>query len=150
MYTTHHGYDRVREHSSAPATQAIDQATEARIERLKRSGSAIEAGRRLADLDREWDIDRALMMIFSGVGGLTFSLGLSRVRSFRKANGWLYLFGAQLAFLGLHAAYGWCPPIAVLRRLGFRTQKEIQAEREIVEAIARSREMAGVERLDDV
>ena len=44
------------------------------------------------------------------------------------------LFSAQLAFLGVHAAYGWCPPVALLRRMGFRTQKEIQAERELVEA----------------
>jgi len=139
MYSTDHGFDRVRAHSSATATEAIDQATEARIERLKRNGGPMEAGRRLAELDREWDIDRAVMLAFAGAGGLSFSLGLSRVRPFKKANGWLYLFGAQLAFLGLHAAYGWCPPVALLRRLGFRTQKEIQAERELVEAIARSR-----------
>ena len=28
-----------------------------------------------------------------------------------------------------HALQGWCPPLAVLRRLGFRTAKEINEER---------------------
>ena len=64
MYSTDHGFDRVRAHSSATATETIDQATEARIERLKRNGGPMEAGRRLSELDREWDIDRALMLTF--------------------------------------------------------------------------------------
>jgi hypothetical protein len=29
-----------------------------------------------------------------------------------------------------HAAIGWCPPLPVFRRLGFRTEREILAERE--------------------
>lgn len=130
------GFDRVRARSSASVTDKIDQATEARVERLKHTGP-VEAGRRLAELDREWDIDRALMLLFAGVGGLTFSLGHARMGAFRKWNRWLSLFSVQLAFLGVHAAYGWCPPVALLRRLGFRTQKEIQAEREVVEAFCR-------------
>lgn len=35
----------------------------------------------------------------------------------------------QLAFLGLHALVGWCPPAALYRRLGFRTSREIESER---------------------
>jgi hypothetical protein len=129
------GFDRVRARSSASATREIDLATEARVSRLRRAGP-VEAGRRLGELDREWDIDRALMLLFSGLGGLTFSLGVRRTRPWKtRGNGWLYVFSTQLAFLGIHAAYGWCPPIALLRRLGFRTQKEIQAERNAVDAL---------------
>jgi hypothetical protein len=28
-----------------------------------------------------------------------------------------------------HALQGWCPPVPVLRRLGYRTQPEIEEER---------------------
>jgi hypothetical protein len=32
-------------------------------------------------------------------------------------------------FLFQHALQGWCPPVPVLRRLGFRTAREIDIER---------------------
>jgi hypothetical protein len=131
------GRDRVRAHSAATVNERIDLETEARLARMRGAPSR-EIGRRLGQLDREWDIDRALMALFSGLGGLTFSLGVRNAGPFRKGNGWLYLFGAQLAFLGIHAAVGWCPPAALLRRLGFRTQKEIEVERRALEALPSS------------
>jgi len=33
------------------------------------------------------------------------------------------------AFLLQHAIQGWCPPVPILRRLGFRTADEINRER---------------------
>ena len=47
----------------------------------------------------------------------------------QRRKGFLYLFAAQLGFLLLHGTVGWCPPASVLRRLGVRTQREIEAER---------------------
>ncbi|MEI9949057.1 MAG: hypothetical protein WDO74_08755 [Pseudomonadota bacterium] len=47
----------------------------------------------------------------------------------RRRKGFLYLFSAQLGFLLLHGIVGWCPPASLFRRLGFRTQREIEAER---------------------
>ena len=38
-------------------------------------------------------------------------------------------------FLAQHALQGWCPPLPVLRKLGFRTQKEIQRERHAVKKL---------------
>jgi hypothetical protein len=32
-------------------------------------------------------------------------------------------------FMVQHALQGWCPPIALLRRLGVRTAREIEEER---------------------
>ena len=32
-------------------------------------------------------------------------------------------------FLFQHAIQGWCPPVPILRRLGFRTSYEIEEER---------------------
>jgi hypothetical protein len=74
------------------------------------------------------------MANFAVLGGLTFALGLRSIRARRKANGWLVLFGTQLGFLLFHSVYGWCPPVPVLRRLGFRTAREIEAERHAIAA----------------
>jgi hypothetical protein len=34
-----------------------------------------------------------------------------------------------LGFLLQHAVQGWCPPIALFRRIGIRTRREIDAEK---------------------
>jgi hypothetical protein len=38
-------------------------------------------------------------------------------------------------FFMQHALQGWCPPLPVFRRLGFRTQYEIEQERYALKAI---------------
>jgi hypothetical protein len=117
--------DRVRAHTASYVNQRIDRLAEASVARCAAAGrDAIIV--RLKDLDREWDIDRLLMTNFAILGMVTNELGRSRVpgREFFK----LFL-RVQQAFQLLHATVGWCPPVVLLRRLGFRTQKEIQAER---------------------
>ncbi len=98
--------------------------------------AAVAAGpdailRRLVKL--EWDVDRALMVNFAVAGAASFTAGLLRYTRTpplsRRRKGFLYLFAAQLGFLLLHGTVGWCPPASVFRRLGFRTQREIEAER---------------------
>jgi hypothetical protein len=37
----------------------------------------------LDELDREWDVDRALMANFAIVGGVTFAVGVNRMRARR-------------------------------------------------------------------
>jgi hypothetical protein len=39
------------------------------------------------------------------------------------------MFFTQMGFLANHAIRRWCPPMPVLRRLGFRSDHEISAER---------------------
>jgi hypothetical protein len=41
---------------------------------------------------------------------------------------WILFPGLVLSFLLLHAFQGWCPPVPLLRRLGVRTQEEIDRE----------------------
>jgi hypothetical protein len=135
------GVDRVRDHTSGPVNERIDRLTEARLEEY-RDAPPEEIGRRIAELDREWDADRALMLNFSLLGGLTSALAMRQVHKRRgrfDRNPFLYLFGAQLSFLALHATVGWCPPVPLFRRLGFRTSKEIQRERSALEAMLRER-----------
>jgi hypothetical protein len=103
--------------------ERIDARTRARLDRLVDEEDAEGTQQRLEELAREWDIDRAVMAVFATVGGLALLLGYTRARR------WHALLGAQLGFLLYHAVVGWCPPVAVLRRLGFRTNHEICAER---------------------
>jgi hypothetical protein len=42
---------------------------------------------------------------------------------------------AVQGFFMQHALSGWCPPLPVLRRLGFRTQYEIEQERYALKAL---------------
>jgi hypothetical protein len=131
-------WDRVRARTGAKANARIDRGVAARLARLRTNPTA-SLLRHLAELDREWDVDRALMANFAVLGGLSLSLGVSRRNPWRRRNPWLALFGTQLGFLLFHALAGWCPPLPVLRRLGFRTQKEIDVERRCVEHMLRER-----------
>jgi len=124
--------DRVREHTAPKVNERIDRTTEGSVDACISNGP--EAIRqRLAELDHEWDVDRALMVNFAVVGGAAFSVGLARYASTpmlaRRRTGFLSFFGTQLGFLLLHGVVGWCPPASLFRRLGFRTQREIEAER---------------------
>ncbi|MBP7148834.1 MAG: DUF2892 domain-containing protein [Acidobacteria bacterium] len=83
---------------------------------------------RLAELDREWDIERAIEMNASILALSGTLLGL-RDRRF------LLLPLVVGGFLLQHALQGWCPPVPVLRRFGFRTRGEIEAERHALKAL---------------
>ncbi|HSK01165.1 MAG TPA: hypothetical protein VK932_07985 [Kofleriaceae bacterium] len=122
--------DRVREHSSAAVNQRIDRAARGAIVELV-SPDAIRA--RLAELDREWHLDRALMGVFSVLGTLTARAGMRSIARRGRLGLWGLLFFTQMGFLAHHAVRGWCPPVAVLRRLGIRTSQEIGAERAALE-----------------
>jgi hypothetical protein len=82
-----------------------------------------EIDQRLRELDEEWDIERTLETNASAV--ISASV-LWSLLSGRKS---LLLAAGVSAFLLQHALQGWCPPIAVFRRLGFRTAAEIATER---------------------
>jgi hypothetical protein len=138
--------DRVRDHTGQSANRRIAEQTSARVERvLARGRDAVI--HRLAELDREWDVDRALMVNFAVVGGAAYATGLLRLGERRwlrpRRKGWLYFFSAQLGFLLLHGTVGWCPPLPVFRRLGVRTKTEIEAERQaLLEALPALNEAA--------
>ena len=43
--------------------------------------------------------------------------------------------GLVAGFLLQHALHGWCPPIPLMRRLGIRTESEIDQERYALKAL---------------
>jgi hypothetical protein len=91
---------------------------------FKHSGkSHEEIDQRLKELEEEWDIERAIEANAGSV--MLAGLALSTVVS-RK---WLVLPFTVSSFLLYHAVKGWCPPVPILRRLGFRTAHEIEEER---------------------
>jgi hypothetical protein len=55
-------------------------------------------------------------------------------------NVWFLVIPAGVGmFLPQHALQGWCPPVPILRRLGFRTSREIFEERLALLAASRRR-----------
>jgi len=86
---------------------------------------------RLAELDREWDVERVLE---AGSASLTL-LGL--VLGVTASRRWLLLSAGVQGFFLQHALQGWCPPLPVLRRLGVRTLQEIEAERHALLVVLR-------------
>lgn len=85
--------------------------------------------RRLQELDREWDIERTLR---ANASTLAFTGCVLAATSDRR---WVFPPIAVTAFLFQHAVQGWCPPMPVLRRLGFRTAEEIAHERYALKAL---------------
>jgi hypothetical protein len=85
--------------------------------------------RRIADLDREWDVERALEATAASFTVLGVVLGAAVNRK------WFAFPALVGGFLLQHAVQGWCPPVPILRRLGFRTQAEIEKERYALKAL---------------
>ena len=114
--------ERVSRHTSPEVNARIARETEASVARYRMAGpQAIQ--RRLRELDREWDIERAIEANASTILLIGVTLGAFVNRRF------LLLPAAVAGFLLQHALQGWCPPVPVLQRLGFRTQGEIERER---------------------
>lgn len=84
---------------------------------------------RLRELDAEWDIERAIEANAAVVAFTGVFLGATRDRR------WLTLPALVTGFLFQHAIQGWCPPVPVLRRFGFRTSYEIEIERNALKAL---------------
>jgi hypothetical protein len=113
--------NRVPVHTSGRVNRRIQQEIEDRVEYYSHHLSEIES--RLRELDREWDIERAIELNASALAFVGTSLAALRNRT------WLILPALVTGFLFQHAVQGWCPPVPVLRRLGFRTIYEIEQER---------------------
>lgn len=119
--------ERVPQHTADHVNQQIHQAMEESIADYRRHPEAIDA--RLRELDYEWDVERTLQANAATLTAVGSLLALTVNRKFV----WLPL--AVGSFLLQHAVQGWCPPLPILRRLGFRTASEIQQEREALEQI---------------
>jgi hypothetical protein len=119
---------RVRQNTAEETNQRIRQQTERNIMECITAGpKAID--RRLEELDREWDIERCLETMAPSITLMGLALAITKGRK------WLLLPVVVQTFFLQHALQGWCPPIPLLRRLGFRTMDEINEERYALKAL---------------
>ncbi|MFL5354373.1 hypothetical protein [Archangium sp.] len=82
-----------------------------------------EVEQRLEELEREWELERSLLVEAAVLSWVGLALGVTVGRK------WLLLPGVVAGFLLQHAVTGWSPPVAVLRRLKYRTRRELDAEK---------------------
>jgi hypothetical protein len=120
--------NRVPTHTDKAINAEIAETTDRRVRYLSQHRSDIPA--RLKELDEEWDIERAIEF---NASALAFS-GVALAASSDDKR-WLILPAMVTAFLFQHAVQGWCPPVPILRRLGFRTAYEIEEERQALKAL---------------
>lgn len=125
MSSTKH---RVSRQTTSSANKRSQRASGKRVRHSSRDQDQVE--RRLRELDREWDIERAFQAN-AGVAGLLALMIAARSGKRR----WLALPVAISGFLLQHAIQGWCPPVSILRRLGLRTSYEIEEERRALKAL---------------
>ena len=120
--------ERVPYQTSQAVNERIRCSAEQRVEQLQQAGPAAIA-RRLEELDAEWDVERTLEANAATATLIGVTLGATVDRR------WFALPAVVGAFLLQHAVQGWCPPLPVFRRLGFRTASEIDHERYALKAL---------------
>jgi hypothetical protein len=119
---------RVPEHTADSVNLRIREQTVRDVERVA-AGGAPAIDRRLQELDAEWDIERTLEANAATIAAVGSALALFVDRRFAVMP--LIVGG----FLLQHAVQGWCPPLPVFRRMGVRTQSEIDEERTSLKAL---------------
>lgn len=119
---------RVPEQTAEHINERIRHETKQRVARCAAQGrEAID--RRLRELDHEWDTERTLEANASTIALIGLGLGTFVDRRF-------YALPAAVAgFLLQHALQGWCPPLPIFRRYGFRNAAEIAHERHALKAL---------------
>jgi hypothetical protein len=119
---------RVPRNTAEPLNQQIQETTQENIALYARRGREAIA-QRLGELDEEWDIERTLEANAAAISLLGLGLGTFVDRR-------LYVLPAVVGgFLLMHAIQGWCPPVPLFRRLGIRTQTEIDEEKYALKAL---------------
>lgn len=114
--------DPVRANTAPEVQLKIDRTIEQQV-RFYAGQPREVISARIAELDREWDVERVLEANASSVALAGLALGVTVSRKY------LVLTGVVLGFLLTHAVQGWCPPLPILRRMGVRTRAEIDREK---------------------
>ena len=120
--------DRVPARTAPHVNERIRQETDMNITYFRLHPEEIDG--RLAELDTEWDIERVVEIASS-----CLSLVGLVLRGVNRKWRWLLLTTMGQSFFLQHALQGWSPPVPLFRRLGFRTQNEIESERYALKAL---------------
>ena len=119
--------DRVPANTAESINQRLEREMLARVQSYAARRDQIAA--RIGELESEWDIERVIEANASVLAFIGIALG------FFAHPYWLALPALVTMFLFQHAVQGWCPPVPILRWLGFRTVYEIERERQALKAI---------------
>lgn len=114
---------RVELHTNDEVNARIKELTLKNIS-LYGDKSKDEIRDRLRELDKEWDIERVLET------NAAAAVIISTVLGFKVSKKWFMATGMVGGFLLQHAVQGWCPPVELFRRIGVRTNSEINYEKE--------------------
>ena len=118
--------NRVSENTSEEVQARITRHLEMNVAYFATHPDLID--KRLRELDNEWDIERVLETAAGAVTLGTLTLGVA----FKRFRIMPFIIAG---FLLQHALQGWCPPLPILRRMGFRTSREISRERVALKAL---------------
>ncbi len=113
--------ERVQAHTANTVNDRIRAQMLEQLRQYERADAA-SISRRIAQLEREWDIERVLEANAASIALLGLALGTTVNRR------WFALPAVVAAFLLQHAVQGWCPPLPFFRRAGIRTAAEIHEE----------------------
>ena len=113
--------DRVPAHTADEVNAHIAKETNERFRHFARSPAGIDG--RLRDIERALEANAATAAL----------VGIVLAATVNKR--WLMLPALVGGFLLQHSIQGWCPPLPILRRLGFRTSREIDEERVALKAL---------------
>lgn len=121
-------FTRVQHQTQDAINQRIRRQLETNLEYFAAHPEHID--QRLAELDDEWDVERCLE-----TGSASLSIAGMLMAISGRSRAWLLLPIAVQGFFLQHGIQGWCPPLPVFRKMGFRTQMEIEAERYALKAL---------------
>lgn len=120
--------EKAERNTSAAALQRFDQQLRENIARIKGADrQAIE--QRLSELDREWNIERAIGLEAPTMILLGLALGSLSNRK------WFAVSAMAARMVILHNLQGWYPLLPVFRAAGLRTAEEIEQERMALKAL---------------
>lgn len=120
--------ERVELNTVAAVNRKFDDQLKENISRYAAAGRpAID--RRLRELDREWNVERAIETEAPMMIGLGIALGTLHDRK------WFAVSALAASMVILHNLQGWYPLLPIFRRLGLRSQYEIEQERNALKVL---------------
>jgi len=119
--------ERVLLNTAAEVNERVRHDTEKRITFYITHRDLIDE--RLAELDREWDVERMIEVEAPTMSLLGLLLGITVNRKLLA----IPLFAQSMVLL--HSLQGWYPLLPLFRRMGIRTEREIAVERYALKAI---------------
>lgn len=119
---------RVEANTPAVINQRFEERLRENIARYA-DGDRQAIDRRLSELDREWNTERLIETEAPLMIGLGIALGLAHHRR------WFGVSALAAGMVILHNLQGWYPLLPVFRRLGIRSQNEIEQERNALRAL---------------